>query len=103
MIGGEWKRAGGKRQSPLLVRFRAVAHENSIDVPGMCRSQIACATSFTDQVKLRDVQNRLGFLVALAEELAKSRETFRPALEPLQQVETKLERARLAREDTLCP
>ena len=56
----------------------------------------------TDQVKLRDVQNRLGFLVALAEELAKCRETFRPALEPLQQVETKLERARLAREDTLC-
>jgi transcriptional regulator with XRE-family HTH domain len=56
----------------------------------------------TDQVKLRDVQNRLGFLVALAEELAKSLETFRPALEPLQQVETKLERARLAREDTLC-
>jgi len=56
----------------------------------------------TDQVKLRDVQNRLGFLVALAEELAKSRETFRPALEPLQQVEAKLERARLAREDTLC-
>ena len=22
MIGGEWKRAGGDRQSPLLVRFR---------------------------------------------------------------------------------
>jgi membrane peptidoglycan carboxypeptidase len=22
MIGGEWKRAGGHRQSPLLVRFR---------------------------------------------------------------------------------
>ena len=56
----------------------------------------------TDQVKLKDVQNRLGFLVALARELAKSRETFRSALEPLQQAETKLERARLAREDTLC-
>ena len=25
MIGGEWKRAGGDRQSPLLVRFRAVS------------------------------------------------------------------------------
>ena len=23
MIGGEWKRAGGDRQSPRLVRFRA--------------------------------------------------------------------------------
>ena len=56
----------------------------------------------TDQVKLKDVQNRLGFLVGLARELATSRETYRSALEPLQQVETKLEHARLAREDTLC-
>ncbi len=56
----------------------------------------------TDQVKLKDVQNRLGFLVGLARELAASRETFRSALEALQQVEAKLEHARLAREDTLC-
>jgi transcriptional regulator with XRE-family HTH domain len=56
----------------------------------------------TDQVKLRDVQNRLGFLVGLAQELAASREKFRSALESLQQVETKLEHARLVREDTLC-
>jgi transcriptional regulator with XRE-family HTH domain len=56
----------------------------------------------TDQVKLKDVQNRLGFLVGLAQQLAASHKEFRPALEPLQQVETKLERARLAREDTLC-
>jgi hypothetical protein len=26
MIGGEWKRAGGGRQSPLLVRFRLLSH-----------------------------------------------------------------------------
>jgi transcriptional regulator with XRE-family HTH domain len=56
----------------------------------------------TDQVKLRDVQNRLGFLVGLAQGLAASREKFRSALEALQQVETKLEHARLVREDTLC-
>jgi transcriptional regulator with XRE-family HTH domain len=56
----------------------------------------------TDQVKLKDVQNRLGFLVGLAQELAASREKFRSALESLQQVETKLEHARLVREDTLC-
>ena len=56
----------------------------------------------TDQVKLRDVQNRLGFVVGLAQELAASREKFRSAQESLQQVETRLERARLAREDTLC-
>jgi hypothetical protein len=26
MIGGEWKRTGGGRQSPLLVRFRLLSH-----------------------------------------------------------------------------
>jgi hypothetical protein len=44
----------------------------------------------------------LGFLVGLAAEVASTHEKFRPALEPLQQAETRLERARLAREDTLC-
>jgi len=56
----------------------------------------------TDQVKLKDVQNRLGFLAGLARQLAASRGEFRTALEPLQKAEAKLERARLAREDTLC-
>ena len=44
----------------------------------------------------------MGFLVGLAQGLAASREKFRSALEALQQVETKLEHARLVREDTLC-
>jgi transcriptional regulator with XRE-family HTH domain len=55
-----------------------------------------------DQVKLKDVQNRLGFLVGMAKELAVSRGKFRSALEPLSVVEAKLEHSRLAREDTLC-
>jgi len=41
-------------------------------------------------------------VVGLAQQLATSREEFQSALQPLAQVETKLERARLAREDTLC-
>ena len=52
--------------------------------------------------KLRDAQNRLGFLVALAKDLATTQPQFRGALEPLSSVEKKLEQARLAREDTLC-
>jgi transcriptional regulator with XRE-family HTH domain len=56
----------------------------------------------TDQVKLKDVQNRLGFLVGMTKELAASRGKFRSALEPLSAVEAKLEHSRLAREDTLC-
>jgi transcriptional regulator with XRE-family HTH domain len=55
-----------------------------------------------DQVKLKDVQNRLGFLVGMTKELAVSRGEFRSALEPLSAVEAKLEHSRLAREDTLC-
>jgi hypothetical protein len=56
----------------------------------------------TDQVKLKDVQNRLGFLVGMTKELAVSREKFRSALELLTAVEGRLEHSRLAREDTLC-
>ena len=55
-----------------------------------------------DQAKLKDVQNRLGFLVALTSELAISRGKFRSALEPLLAIEVKLEHSRLAREYTLC-
>jgi transcriptional regulator with XRE-family HTH domain len=54
------------------------------------------------QAKLLDVQNRLGFLVGVAKELATTRVHFRPALEQLSVVEEQLESARLAREDTLC-
>ena len=54
------------------------------------------------QVKLKDVQNRLGFLVGMTKELAVSRGKFRSALQPLSAVEVKLEHSRLAREDTLC-
>ena len=54
------------------------------------------------QAKLRDAQNRLGFLVALARGVAMTQAQFRDALEPLSSVEEQLERARLVREDTLC-
>jgi transcriptional regulator with XRE-family HTH domain len=52
--------------------------------------------------KLHDVQNRLGFLVAVAKALAGDRAEFESAAGQLSTVEERLERARLAREDTLC-
>ena len=52
--------------------------------------------------KLHDVQNRLGFLVAVAKALAGDRAEFEFAANQLSTVEERLERARLAREDTLC-
>lgn len=54
----------------------------------------------TNQVKLKDVQNRLGFLVGVAKDVAASKQ--RSALGPLSVAETALEHSRLAREDTLC-
>jgi hypothetical protein len=54
------------------------------------------------QVKLRDLQNRLGFVVGLAHELAATREHAGQTGAVLSRVAARLERARLAREDTLC-
>jgi hypothetical protein len=52
------------------------------------------------EAKLRDAQNRLGFVVAMARDLAAIRTRLRSALERISSVERKIERARLAREDT---
>ena len=54
------------------------------------------------EVKLRDLQNRLGFVVGLARELAAARGNAGETGAVLSRVAARLERARLAREDTLC-
>lgn len=51
--------------------------------------------------KLHDAQNRLGFLVALARSIAETSPQHGKAAASLAAVEAQLERARLAREDTL--
>jgi transcriptional regulator with XRE-family HTH domain len=53
------------------------------------------------QVKLNDVQNRLGFVVTLARRLAERREDA-ATVSILTAVEERLLRSRLAMEDTLC-
>jgi transcriptional regulator with XRE-family HTH domain len=52
--------------------------------------------------KLQDVQNRLGFLVAVAKGLTADRPEYQSALKQLSAAEQQLERARLVRQDTLC-
>jgi transcriptional regulator with XRE-family HTH domain len=52
--------------------------------------------------KLQDAQNRLGFVVAVAKDLAADRPELESAFRQLSAVEQQLERGRLAREDTLC-
>lgn len=53
------------------------------------------------EAKLRDLQNRLGFVVSLARRLAERAGDERKG-QALNELETELERSRLAREDTLC-
>ena len=54
------------------------------------------------EVKLRDLQNRLGFVVGLAHELVAARGNAGETRALLSRVAARLEHARLAREDTLC-
>jgi transcriptional regulator with XRE-family HTH domain len=49
--------------------------------------------------KARDLQNRLGFTVALARQVAEHRNEFEGRLPDLRQLEAALERSRLAREE----
>jgi transcriptional regulator with XRE-family HTH domain len=52
------------------------------------------------QLKLVDLQNRLGFVVTLARELAEK--NGMGSLDHLQRLESQLERSRLVRQDTFC-
>ena len=58
-------------------------------------------TRLVAQVKLHDLQNRLGFVVSVARQVAERQEQTATAA-TLAAVERKLEPSRLAREDTLC-
>jgi transcriptional regulator with XRE-family HTH domain len=55
-----------------------------------------------DHVKLRNAQNRLGYVVYLAKQLASSDPKRRALTKTLSDWELELEDARLAKEDTLC-
>jgi len=58
-------------------------------------------TWLLNRVKVGDLQNRLGFVVSLAKQVASSKGDH-AAVSALAAVEQRLERARLVREDTLC-
>ena len=55
-----------------------------------------------DHAKLRNVQNRLGYVVYLAKEVVRLRGSESHKMDVLSAWERDLEEARLAREDTLC-
>src|SRR5258705_5766068 len=53
-----------------------------------------------DQAKTRDLQNRLGFTVSLAEQVVERSPAFRHRASEFNQAKQALDRSRLAREDT---
>jgi hypothetical protein len=57
--------------------------------------------SLVNAAKLKDLQNRLGFLTALARRMAEKSGDAKKAVE-FRRRENALERSRLVREDTLC-
>lgn len=54
------------------------------------------------QARLRNLQNRLGFVVSLARRVAEASPRRRNRVQPLLQLERDLEPSRLLQEDTLC-
>lgn len=98
---------GGRRKNPAVVLLAAVA-ASDLEVR-VLEALPWLAVEYIDldwdwlirEAKLRDVQNRLGFLVALARRVADKRGD-EAAVCKLRQAQEVLERARLVREDTLC-
>ena len=60
------------------------------------------ADALVARAKASDLQNRLGFTVALAREVAERNPRYRNRASELRALEGALERSRLAREDTFC-
>jgi len=98
---------GAHRKNPAVVLLAAiVASEVEVRVIGALPWLVV---EYSDldwgwlirEAKLRDVQNRLGFIVTLARQVAEKRGDA-SATSRLRGIEKVLDRARLVREDTLC-
>ncbi len=98
--GRRWKRNPGE------VLLRALAQEELEArvveaLPWLLVSYWNMDTSWlVQQAKLRNLQNRLGFVATLARQVAENR--FPERVQALGRLEQVLEQSRLAKEDTLC-
>lgn len=100
-------RVGGPATNPAVVLLAALRQSDlavrvSEALPWVAVHHVDLDWSWlVRQAKLHDVQNRLGFVVALAAELA-DRNGHADVRARLDTVTAQLEPSRLAREDTLC-
>jgi transcriptional regulator with XRE-family HTH domain len=97
----------GPRDNPAVVLLAALSRRDVevriveglpwlvVEYPGLDWEWL------TREAKVRDAQNRLGFIVTLGLRIAVKRDAD-AAQAKLREVEESLERARLAREDSLC-
>jgi len=100
-------RSRGRKQNPASVLLASVSADD-LEVR-VLEALPWLAVEYSDldwnwlvrEAKLRDLQNRLGFLVSMARRVAEARRNV-SAADQLRSVETALDRARLVREDTLC-
>lgn len=89
----------GERVNPALLVFQFLVQDDlevrlTKALPWVLASYPDADWSWLiDQVKLKDAQNRLGFVVGLAQAFATSLEEFQSGLQPLAQMQAKLERA----------
>jgi transcriptional regulator with XRE-family HTH domain len=97
----------GRKANPAVVLFEALRQSELEARLAEALPWVVLTYSDLDwpwllrQVKLRDAQNRLGFVVAMAKQLASARlPQSQAAFERLSAVEQQLDHARLAREDT---
>jgi transcriptional regulator with XRE-family HTH domain len=97
-----------QKTNPTAVLFMAVVQRNLDTRIVEALPWVVCAYPdldwpwLRDRAKLRNVQNRLGYIVYLAKELEGMRPDTSEHVKRLSLWERELEDARLAREDTLC-
>jgi transcriptional regulator with XRE-family HTH domain len=107
--GFAYLRSRGRKKNPGEVLLKALAQEELEArvveaLPWLLVNYWDLdADWLAEQAKLRDLQNRLGFVVSLAQRVAeKTNPQNEHCRQALAELEAKLERSRLAREDTLC-
>ena len=105
--GFAYRKKPGARRNPVELLLRALALDD-LD-PRLAEALPWLLLEFdeldfkllADQARMRNLQNRLGFVVALARQVAeRSLQQYRHRLGDLRQFEASLEPSRLAREDT---
>jgi len=97
-------RPGGKMKNPIELLLRALAVDDldprlAEALPWLLLHFDGCDLKLlATEAKMRDLQNRLGFAVALARQVAERNVAYRHRLPDLRQFEQTLERSRLAGE-----